>query len=93
MYDYEDYEGYYEPSAADELLTEFKDKLKDILHESIKNEVQQTREENIKLKKQNEEYQQRENDISTKERNLKYKEENLKREVENEFYQKNVEMF
>lgn len=83
---YDDYDEptYYEPSLADEILMEYQQKMKDALLESVKFEIEQIKNENIRLEKENEKYKQRERD-------LKYKEENLKREVINEFYKSNIE--
>ena len=94
MYDYDEYENYYEPTVADGIFVEYQQKMKDILWESVKDEVKteikKTNEENIKLKKENEKFKKREKDLSAKERDLKYKEDNIKREVEKEFYSTNI---
>ena len=89
---YEDYDeqNYYEPTIADEILMEYQQKMKDALLETVKLEIQDIENENVRLKNENKEYKKRENDLSNKERNLKYKEENLKREVINEFYKSNI---
>jgi len=88
--DYDDYEGYYEPSEVDQLVEEFKDKIREHLLPNIQEEINRLNKENNDLKNKNEEYRKRESEISNKERDLKYKAENLKREVEKEFYQSNI---
>ncbi len=87
---YEEEYPYYEPTIADEIMMEYQQKMKDALLENIKFQIEQTKEENIRLKQQNEDYKKREHNITAKERDLKYKEDNLKREVTNEFYKTNI---
>jgi len=89
---YEDYDeqSYYEPTIADEILMEYQQKMKDALLESVKLEIKNIENENIRLKNENKEYKKRETDILNKEKDLKYKEDNLKREVIDEFYKSNV---
>jgi len=88
--DYDNYEGYYEPSEVDQLVEEFKDKIREHLLQNIREEIEQLNKENTELKIKNEEYKKRESEINAKERDLKYKEDNLKREVEKEFYESNI---
>lgn len=87
-YDYD--EPYWEPSEADELFDEIKDKLIDSAKSSLKNDMDMLRSENTYLKKRNEELEKKIYEVEQKERELDYKEKNLKREVEKEFYAKNV---
>jgi len=86
----DDFEDYYEPSEVDQLVEEFKDKIREHLLPNIREEIERLNKENNDLKNKNEEYRKRESEISSKERDLKYKAENLKREVEREFYQSNI---
>ena len=88
--DYDDYEDYYEPSEVDQLVEEFKDKVREHLLPNIQEEIERLNKENNDLKNKNEEYRKRESEIRNKEIDLKYKAENLKREVEREFYQSNI---
>jgi len=88
--DYDEYENYYEPSEVDQLVEEFKSKVKEHLLPNIREEIERLNEENLELKQKNEEYRKRESEISNKERDLKYKGDNLKREVEKEFYESNI---
>jgi len=50
--DYDDYEGYYEPSEVDQLVEEFKDKIREHLLKKILNlglRMKNIRKENLKL--------------------------------------------
>jgi regulator of replication initiation timing len=89
MYDY--YEPlYYEPSEADIILSEYQNKMKEILLDSIKADFERISSENIRLSAENQKLKDKENEVDRKARELKYKEDNLKREVENEFYKTNI---
>jgi len=88
--DYDNYEDYYEHSEVDQLVEEFKDKIREHLLPNIREEIEQLNKENTELRIKNEEYKKRESEINNKERDMKYKEENLKREVEREFYKSNI---
>ena len=88
--DYDDYEGYYEPSEVDQLVEEFKDKVREHLLPNIREEIVRLNKQNAELKCKNEEYKKRESELNNKERDLKYKTDNLKREVEKEFYASNI---
>ena len=83
--DYDNYEDYYEPSEADQLVEEFKNKIREHLLPNIQEEINRLNKENNELRSKNEEYRKRESEIRNKEIDLKYKVENLKREVEREF--------
>jgi len=87
---YDEFEDYYEPSEVDQLVEEFKDKVRDHLLPNIREEIERLNKENNDLRNKNEEYRKRESEINNKERDLKYKSENLKREAEREFYQSNI---
>jgi hypothetical protein len=87
MYESDDYdEEYYEPTELDIIINEYKDKCKNILLQSIQDEMTILRNENADLKLKNEKCRNRENEIRSKERDLEYKEINLKRKVEEDFY-------
>jgi hypothetical protein len=87
---YDDYENYYEPSEVDQLVEEFRDKVREHLLPNIREEIERLNKENGELQRKNNEYKNREAELNSKERDLKYKEENLKREVEREFYASNI---
>lgn len=77
-------EDYYEPSATDEILIEYQQKMKDILLGSIKEEIENIKSENIKLKEENNILSQKVNEIDSKERELEHKKSNLLWEVRRE---------
>lgn len=49
----EEYENYYEPSPADEILMEYQQKMKDVLLESVKYEIEQIKNNDIRLREEN----------------------------------------
>jgi regulator of replication initiation timing len=75
MWDYE--EDYYEPSAADMVLDEFKEKMKEVLLGTVKQEIELVKEENERLKEENKKFRERESKINYKERELESKENQL----------------
>jgi len=89
-YDDYDYETQYEPSEVDQLVEEFRDKIREHLLPNIQEEIDRLNKENIELRQKYNEYKTKESELSNKERDLKYKEDNLKREVEREFYASNI---
>jgi len=88
---YEDYENYYEPSEVDELVEEFKDKIREYILPDIKSEIERITKENLELKASKREYQNLEHELRQKQRELEWKEKNLKAEVEREFNKKNID--
>lgn len=89
---YWDYdEPYWEPSEADILFDEIKDKLIDAAKDSLKSDMESLKLRNEYLEKRNRELEKKISQVEQKERDLNYKAENLKREVEKEFYAKNVQ--
>jgi hypothetical protein len=91
MYEYDDYnEEYYDLTKLDIVMNEYKDKCKNILLQSIQDEMATLRKENIDLKLKNEEYRNRESEIRDKEHNLEYKERDLKRKVKEDFYNETI---
>lgn len=87
---YDDEELYFEPSQTDEILIEYQTKMKEILLDNIKSEIENIKNENARLKEENKKLKDKQNEIDRKERDLKYKEDILKREVEKEFYDSNI---
>jgi regulator of replication initiation timing len=80
---YEDYgdEPYYEPTPADEIFFEAKQKLEECLKESIKYKIGHLAEENARLKTENEKMQEKVRNIEWKEKSLENKEKDLERSV------------
>ena len=87
---YTEYDDYYEPSEGELFFDELKEKFHEILREDIKTELEKLRKENTDLKRTVKEFRNKEIRLNEKCRELQYREENLKREVEKEFYQKNM---
>ena len=88
---YYDDEFYWEPSEADILFEEIKNKIIDTAKDSLKSEIESLKSENAYLKKCNNEFKKKISEIEQKERDLKYKAENLEREVKEEFYKKHIQ--
>lgn len=81
IYDYYDEESYYEPTPADEIFFEAKEKLENCLKETIKNRIQLLEEENKKLKEENSEFKIKIREVKSKERQLEIKERDLENSV------------
>lgn len=88
MYFEDDY--YCEPSELECILSDFQSQMTEILMSSVRNNLNAIKEENVRLKAENEKYKQRERDIFNEKTSLKYKQDNLKIEVEKEFYDTNI---
>ena len=80
---YDEYD-YYEPSAADIIIKEAQDKLKDIIKVGIAEEIEILKNENEKLKKELEEYRSKERDLRYREFDVAQKE----KETINDMYRK-----
>lgn len=72
---------YYEPTPADEIFFEAKQKLEECLKESIKYKMEHLAEENARLKTENEKMQEKVRNIEWKEKSLESKEKDLERSV------------
>ena len=88
-WDYE--EPYWEPSEADILFDDVKNKLLDAVKSSIKADMEALKTRNEYLKQRNKELEQHARNLATKERELQYKAENIEREIERKFYEKAVD--
>ena len=88
---YWDYdELYLEPSEADILFDELKDKLINAAKDSLKYDMESLKSRNEYLEKRNRDLEKKISEVEQKERNLNYKAENLEREVKEEFYNKHI---
>lgn len=85
---YEDFENYYEPSMADEILEEAKEKFGEILKNEIRSNIKNTQEEIIRLKKENEELKDKIRDLDRRERDIERKEKDIESKTEYHFYKK-----
>lgn len=83
-WDYE--EPVWEPSEADELFDEIKEKLIDSAKSSIKNDIEVLKNRNEYLERRNKELEGDAHKVAQRERELEYKAQNLRREIEKEFY-------
>lgn len=90
---YYDDEPYYEPSLADELLMEYQLKMKNVLLDSVKNNIEKVKLENASLKTENNSLQIQVNKINQRERELEIQKQNLEREVRRERLSKLMEDF
>lgn len=91
MFDYLDYEDYYEPSEGEIFFDEIKEKFREILKSDVSSQIDRLTKENIELRKTVKEYNDKKLELARRENDIKYKEENYKREVEREFYRKTME--
>jgi regulator of replication initiation timing len=80
---YEDYgdEPCYEPTPADEIFFEAKQKLEECLKESVKYKLTSTIEENKRLKEENEKMREKVRNIEWKEKSLEQREKDMERNV------------
>lgn len=83
-WDYEEPE--WEPSEADDLFDEIKQKLIDSAKSSIKADIENLKTRNNYLEKRNKELENKAWVVEQKEHDIEYKAQNLRREVEREFY-------
>ena len=84
---YWDYdEQMWEPSEADDLFDEIKQKLIDSAKSSLKNDMESLKSRNEYLEKRNKELENKAWAVEQKEQDIEYKSRNLRREVEKEFY-------
>lgn len=81
----------WEPSEADELFDEIKDKLINSAKSSIKSDIKSLKSRNEYLEERNKELEKKACEVAQKERDLQYRAENLRKEVENEFYNKAID--
>lgn len=89
---YWDYdEPMWEPSEADDLFDEIKQKLIDSAKSSLKNGMESLKSRNKYLEKRNKELENKAWAVEKKEHDIEYKAQNLRREVEKEFYKAAIE--
>lgn len=78
-YDYEDY--YNEPSEADAILEEAKQRIKEVLNNDIKQEIEFLKTENERLNNELEEYKEQVKSIHDRETTLESRAKNLERDI------------
>lgn len=86
-----EYADLFEPSEADEIFEELKEKLVNSAKDSIKKELEQLRTENARLRKSNSDIQGELFNAKNKLSNLEQKEKSLRNEVKKEFYANELE--
>lgn len=80
-YEYFDEEPYYEPTAADKIFFEAKQKLEECLKESVKYKMESILEENKRLKKENDEMKEKVRNVSWREKNIEQRENDMERNI------------
>lgn len=83
MYNFYD-EPYYEPTIADEIFFEAREKLTESLKDTVKQYVENFVKENQELKNENEKLLKKVKDIESRERELERSKQNLERDVKKE---------
>lgn len=83
MYDYND-EPYYEPTVADEIFFEAREKLTKSLKDTVKQYVENFVKENQELKNENEKLLKKVKDIEYRERELERAKQNLEKDIKKE---------
>jgi hypothetical protein len=73
-----EYEEMYEPTMADELITEYKNKMESALKDSVKDKISSIEIENARLRSLNFKLQKQINEIEKRENELHYEKENYK---------------
>lgn len=88
---YEDEMAYYEPSGADIFFDEIKDKFRTYLTDDIKHELERLSRENKELKEKNTKLSDENYKLNSEKQSAEWSKESIRREVENEFYNKNID--
>lgn len=81
---YDEDERYFEPSLADDIVLEFKEKMKDVLLDSVKQDISAIKAKNEALIKENEELKSNRDRVNALERSVQYEKKNLLRTVRSE---------
>ena len=79
-----DGEQYYEPNAYEEIVMEYQQKMKEVLLGTIRVEIEEIKEENVRLKKANQILLDEQNNIENKKRQLEIQKSDLMRQVKRE---------
>ena len=83
--------GYYEPSNADIFFDEMKEKFREYLLDDIKCELNHLRKENAELTEKNSKLSDDNRKLNSEKQSAAWSKETIRREIENEFYNKNVD--
>lgn len=90
---YDEFEYYYEPSKADEIIERAVAELKETLKGQALSEMDTIKHENERLKKELDEYHSKEQELRNREFNIVQKENNLKREFNRAKFRDLIEPF
>lgn len=88
---YEYDEGYYEPSNADIFFDEMKEKFREYLTDDVKYEIDRLNKENKELKENNSKLSDENYKLNSEKQSAKWSKDSIRREVENEFYNKAID--
>lgn len=83
--------GYYEASSADVFFDEMKEKFREYLNDDIKHEIDRLTKENEELREKNNKLSDENNKLNLEKNRAKWAKESIRREVENEFYDKAID--
>lgn len=83
--------GYYEPSDADIFFNEMKEKFREYLNENLKHELNRLNEENAALKEKNIKLSDENRKLNCEKQKAEWSRDSIRKEVENEFYNKNID--
>lgn len=83
--------GYYEPSGADLFFDEMKEKFREYLNDDIKYELDRLVKENRELREKNDKLQDENYKLNSEKNRAEWSKDSIRREIEDEFYNKNVD--
>ena len=88
---YEYDEGYYEPSNADIFFDEMKEKFREYLNDDIKYKLEHLSKENEELREKNSKLSDDNRKLNFEKQSAEWSKESIRKEIENEFYKKNID--
>lgn len=83
--------GYYEPSSADIFFDEMKEKFREYLTDDIRNKLDRLIKENAELIEKNNKLSNENRNLNLEKQSALWSKDTIRREVEDEFYNKNVD--
>ena len=83
--------GYYEPSEAEVFFDEMKAKFREYLNDDVKAELERLTQENKELKEKNNKLMDENHKLNAEKQSAAWSKETIRREVENELYNKNID--
>lgn len=88
---YEDETGYYDPSDADIFFDEMKEKFREYLTDDVKNKLDRLTKENAELREKNSKLKDENYKLNSEKNRAEWSKDSIRREIENEFYNKNID--